>query len=59
MKLTKYVCHVLTIKDMCQMMEFVRWLIFIKVVSQVVIKKERLKTIVIIEKDCDKKNSCL
>ena len=59
MKLTKYVCHVLTIKDMCQMMEFVRWLIFIKVVSQVVIKKKRLKTIVIIEKDCDKKNSCL
>ena len=37
------------------MMEFVRWLIFIKVVSQVVIKKKRLKTIVIIEKDCDKK----
>ena len=47
------------------MMEFVRWLIFIKVVSQVVkrlkkivIKKKRLKKvvikkIVIIEKDCD------
>ena len=48
MKLTKYLCHVLTIKDMCQMMEFVRWLIFIKIVSQVV---KRLK------KDCDKKDS--
>ena len=46
------------------MMEFVRWLIFIKIVPQVVIKKKRLKKIVIkkiviiekiaiIEKDCD------
>ena len=41
-------------------MEFVRWLIFIKIVSQVVkrfkkivIKKIVIKNIVIIEKDCD------
>ena len=62
MKLTKYFCHVLAIKDMCQMMEFVCWLIFIKIVSQVVkrfktivivIKKIVIKKIVIIEKDCD------
>ena len=64
MKLTKYPCHVLTIKDMCWMMELVCWLIFIKIVSQVVIKKKRLKNIVIkdiliiekiviIEKDCE------
>ena len=53
MKLTKYLCHALTIKDACQMMEFVHWLIFIKIVSQVVIKKKRLKKIVIIEKNCD------
>ena len=44
-------------KDVCQMMEFVRWLIFIKIVSQVVkrlkkivIKKIVIKKIVIIEK---------
>ena len=44
------------------MMEFVCWLIFIKIVSQVVkrfktivivIKKIVIKNIVIIEKDCD------
>ena len=42
------------------MMEFVRWLIFIKIVSQVVkilkkivIKKIVIKKIVIIEKSCD------
>ena len=46
MKLTKYLCHVLTIKDMCQMMEFVCWLIFIKIVPQAVE----------IQKDCDKKD---
>ena len=55
-KLTKYLCHAFTIKDMCQMMEFLRWLILIKIVSQVVnrfkkivIKKvvKRLKKIVI------------
>ena len=32
------------------MMEFIIWLVFIKIVSQVV---KRLKKIVIIEKDCD------
>ena len=32
------------------MIEFVRWLIFIKIMSQVVIKKKRLKKIVIIQK---------
>ena len=50
MKLTKYLCHILTIKDMCQMMEFVLWLIFIKMMSQVV---KRLKKTVIIKKDSD------
>ena len=25
MKLTKYLCHVLAKKDMCQMMDFIRW----------------------------------
>ena len=49
MKLTKYLYHVLTIKDMCQMMEFIRWLIFIKIVLQAV---NRLKKIVI-TKDCN------
>ena len=41
-------------------MKFIRWLIFIKIVSQVgnrfskiVIKKTVIKKIVIIEKDCD------
>ena len=46
MKLTKYLDHVITIKDMCQMMEFILWVIFTKIVSQVVI----IKKIVIIEK---------
>ena len=46
MKLTKYLCHVLTIKDMCYMMEFVHWLFFIKIVSQIV---TRLKKIVIVK----------
>ena len=49
------------VKDMCQMIEFVRWLIFIKTVSQVVTKKKRLKKIiikkiVITEKDRDKED---
>ena len=40
------------------MMQFVRWFIFIKIVSQVVMKKKRLKKIVIkkivkIEINCD------
>ena len=59
MKLTKYLCHVLMIKDICQMIEFIRWLIFIKIVSQVakkfkkiVIKRIVVKKIVIIEKSC-------
>ena len=48
-----------TIKDTRQMMEFVRWLIFIKIMSQVVkrlkkivIKKILIKEIVVIEKNC-------
>ena len=42
------------------MIEFVRWLIFIKIMSQfvkrlkkIVIKKIVIKKIVIVEKDCD------
>ena len=35
------------------MVEFVRWLIFIKIISQVV---KRLKKIVIIKKDCSKED---
>ena len=42
MKLTKYLCHVLTIKDMCYKMEFARWLTFIKIVSQVVKKFKKI-----------------
>ena len=54
MKLTKkYNYCVLMIKDMCQMMKFIRWLIFIKIVLQVV---KKFKKIVIIKKDCDKKD---
>ena len=62
----------LTIKDMCLIMEFVPWLIFIKIVSQVVkrlkkivmiekivIKMIIIKKIVMIKKDFDQKNSCL
>ena len=33
----KYLYHVLTIKDMCYMMEFILWVIFTKIVSKVVI----------------------
>ena len=50
MKLAKCLCHVLTIKDKCQTMEFVLQLIFIKIASHAV---KKLKSIVIIEKDCD------
>ena len=65
--LAKYLCHVLAMKDMCQIMEFIRWLNFIKIVLQIVkrlkktvIKKKRLekiviKKIVIIEKIVIKK----
>ena len=49
MKLTKYLYHVLTIKDIYQMMEFILSVIFTKIVSQIVI----IKKIVIIEKDWD------
>ena len=59
MKLTKYLIDKL-IKDLFQMMKFIRWLIFIKIVLQavkrfkkVVIKKKGLKKIVIIEKGCN------
>ena len=55
-EIEKVSCHVLMIKDMRQMMEFIRQLIFIKIVLQAV---KRLKNIVIkkkkIDKDCDKK----
>ena len=37
------------------MMELVRWLIFIKIVSQAV---KRLKKIVMIEKDCNNEKHC-
>ena len=52
MKLTKYLCHALTLKDMdmCQMMEFIRWLVFINIV----LKKIVITKIMIIKKDCDK-----
>ena len=57
MKLTKYLCNALAIKDTFQMMEFICWLIFMKIVSQVVkilkkflIKKTVIKKIVTIEK---------
>ena len=49
MKLTKYLCHVLKIKDMCQMMEFVRWFILIKTASEVVEIKQNCD-----KKDCNK-----
>ena len=55
MKLTKYFCHALTIKDMCQIMEFIHQLIFIdSVISCKKIKKDCDKKEKI-EKDCDKK----
>ena len=55
MKLTKHPCHVLTIKDMCQTIEFIRWLFFHKnsVKGCKEIKKDCGKHIVMIEKDCD------
>ena len=37
------------------MMEFVRWLIFIKIVSQAVKRLKKFVMIVMIEKDCNKK----
>ena len=55
MKLTKYHYHVLMIKDLFKMMRFMRVLIFIKILLQVVkkFKKIVIKKILIIEKDCD------
>ena len=55
MTLTKYLWYVLTIKDMCQRMEFICWFILIKIVSQAVkrLKKILVKKIVIIEKGHD------
>ena len=58
MKLTKYHYHVLTVKDLFWMMEFIRLLIFIKIV---IIKKDydhrkilwSWKNIAIMEKYCD------
>ena len=46
MKFTKYLYHVL---------EFIRWFLFIKIVSQVVkrLKKIVIKKIAMIKKDCD------
>ena len=55
MKLKKYLCHVLMVKDMSQMMEFVRWLVFIKIVSQAVKTLKKFVMIVMIEKDCNEK----
>ena len=49
MKLTKYIYHVLTIKDVCLIVEFMPWVIFVKIVSQVAI----IKKIVIIKKNHD------
>ena len=50
MRFTKYLCHVLTRQDVCQMMEFVRSLM-----SQIVkrLKNILIKQIVITEKDCN------
>ena len=60
MKLTKYLCNALAIKGTFQMMEFICWLIFMKIVSQVVkrlkkfvIKKTVIKKTVTIEKNCN------
>ena len=54
MILTKYHYHVLMTKDLFQTIEFILWLIFMKIVSQAVKKFKKLwplKKIVIIEKD--------
>ena len=53
MKLAKYLSNVLMIKDLFQMMRIICWLIFIKIVLQAV---KRFKKIVIIKRDCDKKD---
>ena len=48
MKLIKYLCHALMIKDKNQMIEFILQLIFIKIASQFV---KKLKKIVPIKKN--------
>ena len=55
MKLTKYLYHILTIKDMCVDMEFILWVIFTKILSQVIIIKKIaiIEKIMIIKKDFD------
>ena len=40
MKLTKYHYRVLMIKDLFYMMKFIRWLIFIKIVSSKEVEKD-------------------
>ena len=52
MKLKNYLCHVFTIKDVCYMMVFVCWLIFIKIVPQVVKRLKRDFD----KKDCNKED---
>ena len=58
MKLIKYHYRVLMIKDLFQMMGSTRWLIFIKIMLQVVkkLKKIVIKKIVMIEKYCGNRN---
>ena len=51
MKLTKCHYHAFMIKDMYQMMKFILWLIFIKIV--IIKKNYDHRDIVITEKDCD------
>ena len=49
MKLIKYLYHALMIKDLCQIMEFILQLIFIKIVIKNVIRmKMKMKLIIII-----------
>ena len=52
MKLIKYLYHVLTIKDMCYMMEFILWVISTKIVSQVAIIKKIVIILMIIDNYC-------
>ena len=58
MKLIKYHYGVLMIKDLFQMMGSTRWLIFIKIMLQVVKKSKKIviKKIVMIEKYCGDRN---
>ena len=59
MKLTKYLYHALMIKDLREMMEFIRWLIFIKIVIKNVIRmkmkiKIKIKIVMKIKNDTEK-----